>query len=182
MPLAFSFFGSKRIQPSPESPVEEGLSAIQEGIVNEGVTASMDITPETPFPRNESTFSSGDSGFQSKAETGALELLPTIFLPPLNSPSASEVVLPERRENAKGLAAMVVRQSEFEAPPLNKRTPFPTSPFTPALSSPFSDLPTRREPPPPRRHLKSWPFQMSKCSGRSFMVRSNRSKTVSSEP
>lgn len=82
MPFAFSFFGSKRIQPSPESPVEEGLSAIQEGIVNEGVTASMDITPESPFPRNESTFSSGDSGLQSKAETGALELLPTIFLPP----------------------------------------------------------------------------------------------------
>ena len=149
MPLAFSFFGTKRLLPSPESPVQEGLPAIQESYGHVGDAIEISKIPESPFPSKDSPFSTGDSGFPSTAETGALELPPTIFLPPLHSPSKHEVVLPERRENAKGLAAMVVRQSEFEAPPLNKRSPFPSSPFSQALSSPFSDLPTRRETNPP---------------------------------
>jgi hypothetical protein len=149
MPLAFSFFGSKHRLSPPEPPVKEELSVMLESVGDEGLVTSLNSIPESPFPRNDTPLPAGDADFPSKAEIGTFESLSTIFLPPLNSSSAAEVVLPERRGTSKGLAGMVVRQSELEAPPLNKRSPFPTSPFTTALSSPFAELPTRLEANPP---------------------------------
>lgn len=149
MPLAFSFFGSKHRLPPPGSPVNEELSATRESVGDECVVTNLGAPPESPFPRNDTPLPSDEASFQSKAEIETMESLPTIFLPPLNSSSAAEVVLPERKGTSKGLAGMVIRQSELEAPPLNKRSPFPTSPFTTALSSPFAELPTRLEANPP---------------------------------
>ncbi len=143
MPLPFSFFGSKHRHSAPVLPAEDAVSAVPESVGNEIFATGQFEIPESPFPRNPSVVSAFESGFPHESDSEGFESIPTVLLPPADYPPVVGVTLPERRGSPKGLAAMVVRQSEIEAPPLNKRSPFPSSPFSTLLGSPPQEPPTK---------------------------------------
>ncbi len=137
MPLAFSFFSSPTppVYP-PEAPVVGASSSILKDVSHEPFTGTLDAIPTSPFPVNMHSLKSAESEHASKPAEADREVIPTVILPSFDVQPDSGVVFPERRGNPKGLAALVVRQSGVEAPPLNKRQFSPLSPF-PQASSPL---------------------------------------------
>jgi hypothetical protein len=130
MPLAFSFSPFKR----PTSPLQAGLEAeVTFPAQGSDVEANKSPAPpdsKRPFPVRDTVQQSSPSDAQSESAND-WESAPTLILPP---PESSEpmpyLVLPDKRGNPKGLAALVVNQSAQEAPPLNRRRP-PTFPISP---------------------------------------------------
>jgi len=143
MPLAFSFFTSKR----PTEPAQASLGAEVTALVQE---AKLEESPPNGHLHSKSPFPIRSA--VSQPEPPLLESMPsadwqsadTLILPKVDvSEPKSYVALPEKRENLKGLAALVVDQSAQEAPPLNRRRPptFPISPVAGQCDSNHDSLP-----------------------------------------
>lgn len=124
MPLAFSFFTSKRSSAAMPVDVAEVYSPVQDADF-QGGSSFQSSFPKNPFPvpsaaEQPAAAPACDSPTMEDWQTAATLVLPTFQASP-------GTVLPEKKAPTQGLAAMVVRQSEKEAPPLNRRPP--TSPF-----------------------------------------------------
>ncbi len=131
MPLPFSFFGSKDLQLSPASLADEvGTDLPGSDIFGKSPFG----IPASPFPCNASALPTGESSLPLTGGTETFDAIPTVLLPEL--PSTLGGAQPERLESLKGLAGIVIQQSEKQAPPLNRRSPFPSSPFSSLLNSP----------------------------------------------
>ena len=134
MPLPFSFFGSKDLQLSPASLADGAATELPGSVISEKFGGSPFGIPVSPFPCNTSALPNGESSLPLNVGTEVFESIPTVLLPEL--PPVFGVALPERAESLKGLAGIVIQQSDKQAPPLNRRSPFPSFPFSTLLSSP----------------------------------------------
>lgn len=143
MPLAISFFGSKQTLSTPVSPAEGVALELSKSLGDEPFAPIGSGVISSPFPVNNPSVSAFDLSFSSGGKGDGVDATSTVILPTPANPTATSTVLPERRGDPRGLAAMVVRQSETEAPPLNKRQSFPLSPF--AVTSAPLERPARVE-------------------------------------
>ena len=130
MPLAFSFFTSKR----PTTPTQAGLGAevpaSVQGLDVEAIKSPAALHSKSPFPVRDADQQSAPTVQQLESAADWESAATLILPPPESSESMPYVVLPDKRGNPKGLAALVVNQSAQEAPPLNRRRP-PTFPISP---------------------------------------------------
>lgn len=138
MPLAFSFFTSKRAAPAMQADVSGGVSTSQEvdfqgvNISTLPAAAGEVPAPQSPFPVRTTVKPATDPLQTEAVHSEEWGTAPTLILPAVQH-AVEEVVetaLPERRTQQRGLAALAVHQSEREAPPLNRRpvtSPFPTA-------------------------------------------------------
>ncbi|MES2595505.1 MAG: hypothetical protein V4662_09225 [Verrucomicrobiota bacterium] len=169
MPLAFSFFNSKRSPaPKPEAVAEVTSSAQTPDSQGEGLFRSS--LPKSPFPMHDgpdmlATLPQPEAPSAKDSETP-----PTLILPKLSSqadplpsssapPESAGIFLPEKNSGHRGLAAMVVHQSEKAAPPLNRRpltSPFPTQTAENLVAMSFQEaIQTASIVPPPSGSLSS---------------------------
>jgi len=134
MPLAFSFFNNKTAFPPAAKPQVQDVQELWAQAPDLEKTECQtveDTADKFPFKVPEAV-----SAF-AQEETKLIES----SLSPRN-----EVVLPLKRDSV-GLAALAVNQSDFAAPPLNRRpqTPFPAAPekqtgsTTPYFQAPVTD-------------------------------------------
>lgn len=139
MPLAFSFFTSKRSQAAMPADVSGAASTAQEADsqgINVSTLPEVEVSssvPQSPFPVKMSAEPVTGQFPMEPVPSQDWGTAPTLILPAAQQ-AAEEVagtVLPERRTQQRGLAALAVHQSEREAPPLNRRpitSPFPMTP------------------------------------------------------
>jgi len=156
MPLAFSFFTSKRSQAAMPADVS-GAGSTAKGADFQGVNVStlpeVEVSlpvPQSPFPVKATAEPVTGQFTMEPATSPDWGAAPTLILPAVQQ-AVEEVagtVLPERRTQQRGLAALAVHQSEREAPPLNRRpitSPFPMTPVDLALTL----MPAQEAPVPP---------------------------------
>ncbi len=147
MPIAFSFFSSKRAQATDTQPLEATGMEEATGPETHASAEPIELPPvKKPFPTKDEL-----------RPPPLPESLPTLILPTgLPEPRAG-VFLPEKRE-AKGLAALAVHQSGTEAPPLNRRStppPFPLNSLLGAPAQPTHDTESWHGSPPTTSQLSN---------------------------
>lgn len=131
MPLAFSFFSSKRATPPQLPSADEVVQPVAE--ICESGPAQLPATPFplSPFPSkvmSEVVPKSVSHAFAKGEE--ADESLPTLILPAGTSPEDIRGGRqPERHAHPNGLAALAMQQSEVAAPPLNRHAQIPSLPM-----------------------------------------------------
>lgn len=138
MPLAFSFFTSKRSQAALPADVS-GVASTSQGADFQGVNISTlpdaevsESAPQSPFPAKVDAESAAGQPQGEAAPAQDWSTAPTLILPAVRQAveEVAAAVLPERRTQQRGLAALAVHQSEREAPPLNRKpvtSPFPAA-------------------------------------------------------
>lgn len=126
MPIAFSFFSSKRAQATDTQPLE--ATGVEEAAGTEIQASAEPISlppAKKPFPTKDEL-----------RPPPLPDSLPTLILPTSTAEPRAGILLPEKRE-AKGLAALAVNQSGTEAPPLNRRAIPPPFPLNSLLGAPL---------------------------------------------
>lgn len=144
MPLAFSFFTSKSAPVSvPAEAAAVVPSSVQEADF-QSKSAFQSFPPHSPFPTHQAVVDESVSTMPA-VPTEDWQTAATLILPPsLPAPSTAGMAQPEKRAPQKGLAALVVHQSEKDAPPLNRRpltSPFPSSSPESLAEPGFRDVP-----------------------------------------
>ncbi len=135
MPLAFSFFSSKRHAPPSSGVVSADADIPSSGEDELHIESSSEAFPsQRPFPKNAaSRVPPPLPGAISPFIDHEIEVADTMILPTKSAtPHKSDSWLPDKRE-ARGLAALAVDQSSVEAPPLNRRS----TPQNAPVVSPF---------------------------------------------
>ena len=135
MSFSFPFFSSKR----PADPAQVGQEADMLYAKPEAEAEDECFLP-SPFPKSPFLNSAPADAPAFTLLAGPTaetdwENMPTFPLP--STQAKMPTSLPEKRSSPRGLAAMVVNQSELETPPVNRRptSPFPAQPCPPVTGT-----------------------------------------------